>query len=207
MSNENMIEKIHFIEWQNVMQCLLPKKENEYVSSVIQKVNWNITDFNLLLNSIASKRDIVYFIVLCDWISEGCSCIYKSYGKYTKDFTYANESMVEDYNNKFKAIRSFIVAHPLTTDRHAEQGYDGTKKCIDIEIGLSEFDKTFQNYDKEESDFYLSVYEDGMTYKNEGHDYSEIYFCVYYNIEKMNMFIKYLSKIRKKDLCKYQLRD
>ena len=42
-------------------------------------------------------------------------------------------------------------------------------------------------------------------YKNEGHDYSEIYFTVYYNVERMLEFEKYLSKIRKKDLGKYSI--
>lgn len=198
-----MYEAIKSIDWINVMECLLPKAENDYVYSVIQKLNWNIADFNTLMNNIESKKDVIYFIVLCDWITEACGCVYKAYDKYTSGFAYLNESKRSDYNKNFKAIRSFMVAHPLNTDRHKNQGYDGTKKCIDISLNLSGFDKAFHNYDRDDADFYLIYYADDVAYKNEGHDYSEIYSCVYYNVERIIKFGKYLSNIRKKDLCKY----
>ena len=70
-------------------------------------------------------------------------------------------------------------------------------------MNLSRFDNAFHNYDRDDADFYLIYYADGVTYKNEGHDYSEIYSCVYYNVERIIEFGKYLSNIRKKDLCKY----
>ncbi len=113
----------------------------------------------------------------------------------------------ERTNKLFKAIRSFIVAHPLNTDRHSEFGYSGKRKCIDIKLVLSGIDNAFANYDRLNADFYLSYYDDDAkcVYKNEGHDYSEIYFTVYYNVERMLEFEKYLSKIRKKDLGKYSI--
>lgn len=198
-----MNEDIKFIDWIDIMECLLSKIENEYVCSVIQKLNWNIDDFNKMMNNIELKKDVIYFMVLCDWITEACNCIYKTYDKYAKGFVYLNESKRSDCNKNFKAIRSFMVAHPLNTDRHKNQGYDGTKKCIDISLNLSRFDKAFHNYDRDDADFYLIYYADGVTYNNEGHDYSEIYSCVYYNVERIIEFGKYLSNIRKKDLCKY----
>lgn len=200
------MEEIKYIHFKDVMDCLLSKDDNSFVSSVIQKLNWNIDDFNSLFSNIKSRKDIVYIIVLGDWIVESCNCIYKSYKKYTNGFVYSRkEEDFDESNKRFKAIRSFIVAHPLNTDRHSEFGYDGEKKCIDIILKLSGVDKAFFNYDRPNADFYLSYYADDAksAYKNEGHDYSEIYRVVYYNVERMLEFEKYLSRIRKKDLDKY----
>ena len=199
------MEEIKHIHFKDVMDCLLSKDDNSFVSSVIQKLNWNIDDFNALFSNIKSRKDIVYIIALGDWIVESCNCIYKSYKKYTNGFVYSRKEDFDESNKRFKAIRSFIVAHPLNTDRHSEFGYDGEKKCIDIILKLSGVDKAFFNYDRPDADFYLSYYGDDAkcAYKNEGHDYSEIYDVVYQNVERMLEFEKYLSKIRKKDLAKY----
>ena len=171
------MEKIKYVHFSNVMRCLLSEDENAFIGSVIQKLNWNIDDFNGSFENIELR----------------------------KDFVYSNKKELEESNRRFKAIRSFVVAHPLNTDRHSEFGYDGKKKCIDIMLGLSGFHKAFSNYDRPDADFYLSYYGDDTkyTYKNEGHDYSEIYFTVYNNVERMLEFEKHLSKIRKKDLDKY----
>lgn len=199
------MEEIKHIHFKDVMDCLLSKDDNSFVSSVIQKLNWNIGDFNALFGNIESRKDIVYIIALGDWIVESCNCIYKSYKKYTNGFVYSRKEEFDESNRQFKAIRSFVVAHPLNTDRHSKYGYDGEKKCIDIILELSSFNKAFSNYDRPDADFYLSYYADDAksAYKNEGHDYSEIYRVVYYNVERMLEFEKYLSRIRKKDLDKY----
>lgn len=199
------MEEIRPIDFVGIMRCLLSKADNSFVSSVIQKLNWNIGDFNFLYRNIESRKDIVYLIVLSDWIVESCDYIYKLYKKYANNFVYSREDEYEEFNKKFKAIRSFIVAHPLSTDRHPKFGYDGKKKCIDIKSSLSNMDEIFHDYDRPDADFYLCYYEDdaGCAYKNEGHDYSEMYFVVYYNVERMMEFVKYLSKIRKKDLSNY----
>ena len=42
----------------------------------------NIDDFNGLFCNIESRKDVVYFIVLSDWIVEAYNCIYKLYEKY-----------------------------------------------------------------------------------------------------------------------------
>lgn len=199
------MEEIKYVHFKDVMNCLLSKDDNSFVSSVIQKLNWNIADFNALFGNIGSRKDIVYIIALGDWIVESCNCIYKSYKKYANGFVYSRKEELDESNRQFKAIRSFVVAHPLNTDRHSKYGYDGRKKCIDIILKLSNFNKAFSNYDRPDADFYLSYYADDVksVYKNEGHDYSEICRVVYYNVERMLEFEKYLSRIRKKDLGKY----
>ena len=137
------MEEIKYINFEKVMKCLLSKDKNEYVVSIIQKLNWNIDDFNGLFCNIESRKDVVYFIVLSDWIVEACNCIYKLYEKYAGNFVYSRKEEFEKTNKQFKAIRSFIVAHPLNTDRHTEFGYDGKKKCIDIKLKLSGVEEDF----------------------------------------------------------------
>lgn len=114
------------------MRCLLSEDENAFIGSVIQKLNWNIDDFNGSFENIELRKDIVYLIVLGDWIVESCDCIYESYKKYAKDFVYSNKKELEESNRRFKAIRSFVVAHPLNTDRHSEFGYDGKRNALTL---------------------------------------------------------------------------
>ncbi len=35
------MEEIKYINFEKVMKCLLSKDKNEYVVSIIQKLNWN----------------------------------------------------------------------------------------------------------------------------------------------------------------------
>ena len=70
---------------------------------------------NHLIDNINTQKDIIYFIVLGDWIKEACTEIYKLYEKYTNNFVYKENNSRKLANDKFKAIRSFIVTHPLNT--------------------------------------------------------------------------------------------
>ena len=104
------MKKLNYITLEHVMQSLLSKKENELLNSIIQKLNWNIDDLNHLIDNINTQKDIIYFIVLGDWIKEACTEIYKLYEKYTNNFVYKENNSRKLANDKFKAIRSFIVA-------------------------------------------------------------------------------------------------
>ena len=122
------MKKLNYITLEHVMQSLLSKKENELLNSIIQKLNWNIDDLNHLIDNINTQKDIIYFIVLGDWIKEACTEIYKLYEKYTNNFVYKENNSRKLANDKFKAIRSFIVAHPLNTSSHPN-GYTGALKA------------------------------------------------------------------------------
>ena len=93
------MEKIKYVHFSNVMRCLLSEDENAFIGSVIQKLNWNIDDFNGSFENIELRKDIVYLIVLGDWIVESCDCIYESYKKYAKDFVYSNKNLHQVYHN------------------------------------------------------------------------------------------------------------
>nr|WP_318686245.1 hypothetical protein [uncultured Acetatifactor sp.] len=198
------MKKLNHITLEHVMQSLLSKKENELLNSIIQKLNWNIDDLNHLIDNINTQKDIIYFIVLGDWIKEACTEIYKLYEKYANNFVYKENYSRKLANDKFKAIRSFIVAHPLNTSSHPDEGYNGSKKCIDIYMHIPTIAKLSRLYDNPNADFFIAYYDDLICYKYEGHMYSEIWDCAYYNIDRIEKFGKYLSKIRRKNLKDYK---
>ena len=43
--------------------------------------------------------------------------------------------LCDDY---IKALRSFVVAHPLSTSRHSKYGLDGNYICVDIAVAIFE---------------------------------------------------------------------
>ena len=149
------MKKLNHITLEHVMQSLLSKKENELLNSIIQKLNWNIDDLNHLIDNINTQKDIIYFIVLGDWIKEACTEIYKLYEKYTNNFVYKENNSRKLANDKFKAIRSFIVAHPLNTSSHPNEGYNGSKKCIDIYMHIPTIAKFSRLYDNPNADFFM----------------------------------------------------
>lgn len=198
------MKKLNHITLEHVMQSLLSKKENELLNSIIKKLNWNIDDLNHLIDNINTQKDIIYLIVLADWIKEACTEIYKLYEKYANNFVYKENNSRKHANNKFKAIRSFIVAHPLNTSSHPNEGYNGNKKCIDIYTHLPAVAKLSKLYDNQNADFFIAYYDDLICHKYEGHMYSEIWDCAYYNIDRIKRLEKYLSKIRRKNLKDYK---
>lgn len=196
------MKKLNHITFEHVVQSLLSKKEHELLNKIIQKLNWNIHDFNCLIDNIKEPKDVIYFIVLGDWIKEACVMIYTLYEKYANNFVYKENKSRKQANCKFKAIRSFIVAHPLRTTRHSDEGYDGTKKCIDIYMHIPPNARATGQCSK--ADFFIAYYDNLMCCNYEDHMYSEIWDCAYYNIDRIEEFGKYLSKIRRKNLKDYK---
>ena len=199
-----IMKKLNYITFEHVMQSLLSKKENELLNKIIQKLNWNIDDFNRLIDNIKEPKDVIYFIVLGDWIKEACVMIYALYEKYANNFVYKENKSRKQANDKFEAIRSFIVAHPLKTSRHSDEGYDGTKKCIDIYMHTPTIVRAAGQYNKLNADYYIAYYDDLICFRYEGHMYSEIWDCAYYNVDRIEEFRKYLSKIHRKNLKDYK---
>lgn len=193
-----------YVYFKNLMQTLVSKEEYQLLGILVQKLNWNIKDINCLADNIESVKDIIYLIVLGDWIKEECQSIFDIYRRYTRKFNY-DDTNLQNANIKFEAIRSFIVAHPLNTNRHKNFGYSGKKKCIDICTKLPAGAKFLNRFDSENADFYITYYDDSISYKYkyEGHMYNEIWECVYYNLDRIKCLEVYLAKIRKKNIQEY----
>lgn len=196
------------------------KKENyTKMCDYMQKINYSIQDLNSTIELLKEfdRRNIIYIISLVDWIREALNAIIDIINpKVIKNFRFSKQAELKKYNDYFKAIRSFIVAHPLNTTNHSKFGFDGNYICVDIR----DFAKFFSSYDKSgeyrisvdglqceiigDEDFYLFCYsdkDDNMTYFKEiGCKYCDIYNTASLYIEKLYELDRYLVKnIKRKD--------
>lgn len=197
-------------------------KDNFYRScDYLQKINYCIQDLNAEINDLyePSMKEIVYMIALIDWICEAVSAIFKILKlEVINRYTYEKEDSVLQSIQFFKAIRSFVVAHPLSTDRHKKYGFDGDMICVDIRSKTSTVTKVFSHssdwfhldYDglkgsakEKKADFVLYVYSqkaDGMQFfKYISVDFQDLYHVAELQIEKLYDLDKYLGKLKKKN--------
>lgn len=100
--------------------------EYDLCCDYLQKLNYSIQDFNIEINSKdkLSVKTIMYLILLTTWIMESCDQIQKIIKPSVKR-GYKSEDELENAKAYMRAIRSFVVAHPLTTDRHSKFWLDG----------------------------------------------------------------------------------
>lgn len=187
----------------------------------IQKISYCIEDLNVEIKNLTepSMKEIVFIIVLVDWICESVEAISNILIKGIMDdyFYKRNENLLQ-YQQFFKAIRSFVVAHPLSTNRHKKYGLDGDFICVDVGSNISAVVKAFtcsrdwfyldfnglkENDKAREADFVLSVYSqkaDGMqAFKYIGVDFKEIYKVAELQIEKIYDMDRYLGKLKRKN--------
>ena len=110
----------------------------ELAHDYLQKINFSIQDINSLLGAlgrIEKRTDVISLIVLVDWIADSVwqykSCVLK---EIMDTFTFSRQNDLEKNLAFLKAIRSFIVAHPLNTTKHNALGFSGDRVCIDLRV-------------------------------------------------------------------------
>ena len=212
-----MIEKIRNLnELKGGVQKRWPlKNKDEYfkLCDYLQKINFCIQDLNYEIehNKKFGMKEIVFIIIQTVWIQEALDCIIKSYNKkVAAGFSYENDDKVEKATIYLKAIRSFVVAHPLTTSRHEIFGFDGNFICVDIRTQDITFplikDESFYHLDIEgihtqrckADSFYLYTYsqtDDGMRFfRYIGCSIEDIIFAASLYVDKLYAFDKYLYK-------------
>ena len=197
-------------------------KDNFYRScDCLQKINYSIQDLNREIDNLENPtmKEVIYVIVLIDWICEAVETIAKTLRKGILDNYSYNEENILKSQKYFKAVRSFVVAHPLSTNRHGNYGFDGDLICVDIGKKESmiikqlsknkdwfhlDFEGIRENAKEESADFVLYVYSkkaDGMQFfKYIGVDFQDLYHVAELQIEKLYALDIYLGKLRKKDL-------
>ena len=124
-------------------------KDNYYRScDYLQKINYCIQDLNAEINNLnePSMKEVVYIITLIDWICEAVGAISQILKLgVMNNYVYEKEDSILQSIQFFKAIRSFVVAHPLSTDRHKKYGFDGDMICVDIRRKTSAVTKLFSH--------------------------------------------------------------
>lgn len=150
----------------------------ELAHDYLQKINFSIQDINDLLKSycqIGKRTDIILLIVMVNWIVDSIwrykTCLLPG---LLDDFHFSDQETLCKSFYFIKGIRSFIIAHPLNTEKHAKFGFDGDTICIDLRVRKpilcdylcnyrSNIRRTglngIETYESEQADdFYLYVY-------------------------------------------------
>ena len=198
------------------------KTPNTYhkVCDYLQKINYSIQDLNGEIECLSkiSAKEIIYIISLVDWIIESFNAIKRGLKEViVKDFVYLKSAEMDNATAYLKALRSFVVAHPLSTNRHKEFGFDGNFICIDITSSIGPLyvllnnhleyfyhldyeglkEKTFDETD----DFYLRSYsekDDGMRFSREiGSKIGYVYRVAELYVDAIYELDKYLAKQKK----------
>lgn len=197
-------------------------KKEDYIKmcDYMQKISYSIQDLNSTIKELENfdRKNIVYIISLVDWIREALNAIVSVINpKVISHFSFSKQDELKQHNDYFKAIRSFVVAHPLATTNHSKFGLDGDFICIDIR----DYEHLFifkRNGNREYSisidglkngiisngDFYLLSYSKKyysmQYYTIIGCNYCDIYNTASLYVEKLYALDKYLVKnVKKKD--------
>ena len=190
----------------------------------LQKINYSIQDLNHELDSLSDRpmKEVVFVISLVDWIRDAYNSICNLLRPdVLTSFRYQNEAYAKKTKAYLTAIRSFVVAHPLSTNRHEEYGFDGDMICVDIKsqtdrlaLTLSNTDQWLyigiegiQEYGKDiPHDFLLMFYSKKMDkmrfFKYMGASYSDLYEVARVYIDKLYALDKYLAKKKRADYIK-----
>lgn len=186
----------------------------------LQKINYSIQDLNSEICNLCkpTMKEVVYVIVLVDWICEAVDSIHRILRKEVSCFlNISKEEDIQKAEKYFKAIRSFVVAHPLNTDRHETFGMDGDLICVDVRNRTSKLVETCshsndwfclnlnglqKNAQDLSSDFVLYVYSQKMDqmryFKYIRADFSDLYYVAKLQIERLYALDFKLSKLTKK---------
>lgn len=198
-------------------------KDNYFRScDYLQKINYSIQDLNAEIKnlSIPSMKDVIFVIALVDWICEAVKSIQEILLQdVLSGFIYKEDERVKKAGKYFKAIRSFVVAHPLNTSRHKDYGLDGDLICVDVRRKISPIVSTYskntdwfflgidgfqENAKNVSADFVLCGYSQKIDRsqfsKFIGANFSDLYYVAKLQIEKLYALGKYLGKLRKKDI-------
>lgn len=211
----NNLNHIRRLERRGIYKrCLLNSKDDySKMCDYMQKINYCIQDLNSELPNMAklNNKSIVYIITLVTWISEAMYGMRQLYRKdIVKGFSYEKEEELKKGYEYIRALRSFAVAHPLTTTDHPAFSMDGSLICVDIRFLIptaSFLDEKYFSYldyngyhkgKKLDSDFYLYGYSKEIANMEFsvfiGCSMSDIYHVAELYIDKLYALDKYLSK-------------
>lgn len=203
---------------------ILKDKCSDLIGDVLQKINYSISDLNEEIKTYTpSAKNVVYQIVLSMWILEGAESLLSIFrDDVVKNFTYDNQNY-DEASKYIKALRSFVVAHPLNTNRHKKYGFDGDFVCTDIytnkksALAFVKEDRLFKidlegvnncNPENCDSDYFLKVYskrkDNSNFYEIISCSFRDLYSSVNCLIDYIDALDKYLQKTKKRDFDCYK---
>lgn len=113
---------------------------DQLLHDYLQKIAYSIHDFNGVAAKETSlnREDVVYVIVLTDWINEAAHKLRDCFDyAVVEGFQYSRGEELNKLIQYFKTVRSFVVAHPLSTSKHPKYGFNGAYSCIDIALAAT----------------------------------------------------------------------
>lgn len=191
----------------------------------LQKLDYSIQDLNSEIENknYKSLKDVVYCIALTDWIIESLNTVQKCLRlDVEKGFKYDKNSLVREATDYLKALRAFVIAHPLDTNKHGKYSLDGNFICVDFQTkpnalmkliskndrfyhlginGMKPFD-IVQNADDVILLSYSKKKDDMRFFTYIGINMTDIYSVSSKYIDKLYSLNKYLRGLRKKDYPK-----
>lgn len=225
MSNIEKLKDLNDLN-RGIYKCWIWGDKDSFYrgNDYLQKINYSIQDLNREIQNLSqpTMKEVIYIIVLVDWIYEAADAILKLLRKKLgKNFEYPEECSLSQAKKYLRAIRSFVVAHPLNTNRHKEYGFDGDFICVDVRHKTSllmkadamakdwyhlNIDGMQENGIDIASDFVLyacSEQIDGnQFYKIIGANFSDLYYAARLQIENLYELDRRLSKLKKKEWVK-----
>lgn len=225
MANVKPLQNLDHLNGGTSKRWIWQKGKNYSKScDYFQKINYCIQDLNHEIESLSnpSMKEVVFVIVLVDWIREAVNALPNLLiDGITKEFTYGKHDELDRANNYLSAIRSFAVAHPLSTNRHPLYGFDGDKICVDIRSKTSiitqvftrdddwyhlDYDGLTTNAKAVPADFVLFIYSNQKNkmqfFEYIGADFSDLYHVAELQIDKLYALDRYLGKLKKRDWLK-----
>ena len=193
--------------------------QQELAHDYLQKINYSIQDINDLLKpsgGIDTRTDIVSLIVMVDWITDSVyqykNCLLE---ELVSSFVYSRQDELKELRKYLKAVRSLVVAHPLSTSRYKDLGLDGNTICVDLRtyqpfsFGVRGSDARRFGVDgikpykhKNDDDIYLYVYSkktNAQFFESLIIDLVDVLHVAHAYINQLYDLDKYLSKLKKKD--------
>ena len=109
----------------------------ELMSDLILKINYSIQDFNETIKGgfSGTPKDVVYLIVLATWIKDSfwrikSKCLREN---VADGFRFSRWQELDLRRKYLEAVRSAVVAHPVSTDQHDAYGFGAEGRiCVDI---------------------------------------------------------------------------
>lgn len=163
---------------------LVSSSQYHLVCDYLEKIKYSLQDIEKELAKPADNSVLICVLAYTCWIQDSIKELKKIYQEYIDDNINVENELLSKNEDYLYALRSFVFAHPLTTNRHAKFGFDGTLRCIDIRpagkdtalLVVKKSDKKYVDpagyvpYDSQEVDYWLYIYNQNK-YNNQSYQY------------------------------------